>query len=151
MNKSVNPTIWLPVKVLVGQDMHPGKKELEYFYDKWTNQQKKAPFRGEYDIVASNNGQRLMTINPNNVSHCITDIRMDTYDPKKATVMVGVKFTGPRGEDASDDVMRNKIRFVARSVKVKDENGQEVDRLVTFDCMHAPRGVKPKTSKAILV
>ena len=147
-----NPTIWLPVKVLVGKDMHPGKKELEVFYHNWMNGTTKgAPFNGEYDIVASNDPNRLMTINSGNVSHCITDIRMDTYDEKKATVMMGIRFTGPRGEDASDDVMMNKIRFVARAVKVKDENGREADRIVTFDCMHAPKGVKPKPSKIIKV
>ncbi len=140
----MNPTVYVPVKVLVGHDLHAGKKELDYFVDKWTTAQHKAPFTGEYCMPASNDPKRLLTINPSMVSHCITDIRMDTYDPQKSTVMMGVRFTGPRGDDAADDCMANTVRFVARCVKVKDEKGKDVDRIVTFDLIHAPKGVKNK-------
>ena len=144
----MNPAVWLPVKVMIGNDvtMHPGKKELEYFVDKWVSQGHKAPFTGEYNIPISNDARRLMTIDPSQVSHCITDIDMSTYDDKKATVMCKVRFSGPTGDDASDECMANKVRFVARSVKTKDEKGNDVDRLITFDLIHAPKGVKGRKS-----
>lgn len=140
-----NPAIWIPVKVLVGEKMRPGKEELEYFVDKWKSHMRGAPFTGEYNLPATNDTRRLMTIRPSEVSHCITDIKMETYDPKKATVMMQIRFSGPKGEDAADDCMANKLRFVARSVKVT-EDGEPKDRIVTFDCIHAPKGVKSKKS-----
>ena len=142
----MSPAVWLPIKVLIGNELRPGKKELEYFYDKWVTQGHKAPFTGEYNVPASNDARRLMTIDPSQVSHCITDIDMKTYDPQKATVMAQVRFSGPKGEDASDECIANKVRFVARAVKVTDEKGKKVDRLVTFDLIHAPKGVKARKS-----
>ena len=140
----MNPTVSIPVKVLVGQDMHPGEKELKEFYEAWITSGKKQPFTGEYNIPSTNDTGRLMTTDPRNVSHCITDIHMNTYDKAKATVMVDVKFTGPKGDDASDEYIANKVRFVARAVKVTDENGKQVDKILTWDLMHAHKGYKPK-------
>ena len=138
---ALNPIVYLPVKCLVGQDMHPGENELKIFYNNWVTQRRKAPFTGEFDLPRTNDTRRLMTVNPAQVSHCITDIRMDTYDKQKGTVMVGVRFTGPKGDEASDACMANKIRFVARSVKVNGE-----DRIVTWDLVHAPKGVRGRKS-----
>jgi len=136
---ALNPVVYLPVKVLIGNDMHPGEKELKEFYNDWVTRQKKMPFRGEYQIPTSNDPHRLLTINPSQASHCITDIRMDTYDKQKATVMVGVRFTGPRGDQAYDDCLNNSIRFVARAVKVDGK-----DKIVTWDLIHAPKGAPKK-------
>jgi len=139
-------TVYLPVKCLVGQDMHPGEKELKDFYDRWVQAGHREPFTGEYNIPTTNDTRRLLTTDPRNVSHCITDIRMETYDKAKGTVMVGVRFTGPHGDDAAEDCMKNKVRFVARSVQVT-ENGKTENRIITWDLMHAPKGARTKPLK----
>ena len=138
-----NPSFAVPVKCLFGQQMKPDKKALENFYSHWVASGK-APFTGEFNMPMSNDVHRLMTTDPRNVSHCITDIHMDTYDEKKATVMVSIRFTGPRGDEASDEFIANKIRLVARAVEVKEGSKTE-QRLITWDCLHMPKGAKPKS------
>lgn len=132
----------VPVKVLFGQRMQPDKKALETFVDNWVAAGK-TPFSGEYNVPTTNDVHRLMTTDPRNVSHCITNIHMNTYDEQKATVMVDIRFTGPRGDDAFEEFLGNKIRMVARAVEVK-EGGKKSQRLITWDCMHMPKGARPK-------
>ena len=140
MNRVLNPAVWLPVKILTGEKMQPNKAALDTFYNNWRTSGG-APFTGEFEVPATNDTNRLLSVDPHQISHCITDIDMSTYDKRKATVMMKVRFTGPRGDEACDDCMENKVRFVTRAVKVNGE-----DRIVTFDLMHAPKGVKAKKS-----
>ena len=139
----MNPTIQVPVKCLFGQNMQPDKKVIETFYDRWVAAGK-APFTGEFNMPVSNDPHRLMATDPSQISHCITDIHMNTYDEQKATVMVSLRFTGPRGDEASDEFIANKIRLVARAVKV-GSGTKAKDALITWDCMHMPKGAKPKS------
>ena len=141
MNKVLNPAVWLPVKILTGKKMQPNKEALDTFVNNWRSSRGGAPFTGEFNLPASNDPNRLLTVDPHQVSHCITDIDMSTYDKKKATVMMKVRFTGPKGDEAYDDCIENKVRFVTRAVNVDGK-----DRIVTFDLMHAPAGVKVKKS-----
>lgn len=142
--RDMNPLVYVPVKVLTGKKMEPNKEALEFFVDQWINKCHKQPFQGEYNLPATNDTKRLLTIDPSQISHCICDIRMDTYDPAKATVMMGVRFSGPAGDRAADEFIGNNIRLVARCVKVKEGN-KEVDRIVTWDCMHRPAGAPKKS------
>jgi len=141
MQNVLNPTVWLPVKVLTGKKMLPNKEALDDFYNTWKSSRHGTPFTGEFNTPATNDVNRLLTVDPHEVSHCITDIDMSTYDKKKSTVMMKVRFTGPRGDEAFDDCIANRVRFITRAVNV---NGK--DRIVTFDLMHAPAGVKSKKS-----
>ena len=143
--KGVNPVITIPVKCVFGQKMQPDKKALENFYAAWCASGKQ-PFTGEYNMPMSNDVHRLMATDPRQVSHCITDVHMNTYDEQKATVMVSLRFSGPRGDEASDEYIANKIRLVARAVEVKTGSKKE-QRLITWDCMHMPAGAKPKALK----
>lgn len=138
----MNPTIQIPVKCLFGNNLQPNKKVLEDFYSQWVDSGKN-PFTGEYNMPATNDVRRLLSTDPAQVSHCITDIHMNTYDEQKATVMVSLRFTGPRGDEASDEYIANKIRLVARAVKV-GPGSKAKDTLITWDCMHMPKGSKPK-------
>ena len=130
----MNPMIYVPVKVLPGK---PGKEALDYFCQRWKQETKGTPFNGEYQIPASNKVDRLLSIDPDQISHVICDVRPETYDADKNTVMIGVRFTGPKGDDASDEYLTKRLRFIARTVKVK-EGGKSFDRIITWDCVHPP-------------
>lgn len=137
---AIQSEAWMPVKVLLGQKMKPNEKALNDFYNDWATRRKKIPFTGEYNVPISNDVRRLAFVNPANVSHCVTDIDMSTYDKKKATVMMKIRFTGPKGDEAFDECLNNNIRFVTRGININGE-----DHIVTFDLVHAPAYARKKS------
>lgn len=137
----MNPEVNMKVKVVIpGITKVAAKDAFDYFMQQWKNNGKR-PFNGEYTLQNPDgkNPGRAMTIEPSNISHQITDIDNDTYDPKTGTIMMKVRFTGPKSPKAIDEFIKNKIHLMARSVKGNDKiTGEPVTRIVTWDLVHAP-------------
>lgn len=131
---------WLP-----GTTFEQSKEAFDYFMEKWTTERKKEPFLGEYTLQNPDgkNNARAMNIEFSNVSHVITDIDKDSYDPKTRTVDMKFRFTGPKSPLAIDEHIRGNIRLAPRFVKGIDrETGKQVSRIVTWDIIHRPNNEK---------
>jgi len=134
------PDIWIPVKVL------PGKEALEYFVKAWKESGGK-DFNGEIETPHTNDPGRLMTTDVDNISHCISDIDLKTYDDSRRTVMVKCRFCGPRGEEAMEKFINKDLRLCARTITGPDKVTHEnVERIVTFDCITRP----PETTDKLI-
>lgn len=128
----MNADIWVPVKVL------PGKEALEFFNQKW-RESGAQPFNGEYQLPLTKDSSRLMTTELDFISHCITDIDMNSYNPDKQTVMMRCRFCGPKGSEALEKYIDGDLRFGARTVVGKDKDTGEIkERIVTFDAITRP-------------
>ena len=127
-------TLWVPVKVPTGKD------SLEDFMHVWKEGQLQgAPFNGEIDSPMSSRPERRLTIDEEQISHCVTDIDMRTFDPAKNTVMAQIRFCGPHGSEAREKFIKKDLRFVARSVTVRHkQTGERCNKIITFDCIRRP-------------
>ena len=127
-------TLWVPVKVPTG------KKSLDDFMHAWKEGQLQgAPFNGEIDSPMDRKPERRLTIDENKISHCVTDVAPDTYDPSKNTVMARIRFCGPHGGEAREKFIKKDLRFIARSVVVRhNQTGERCNKIITFDCIQKP-------------
>ena len=126
--------LWVPVKVPTG------KKSLEDFMHAWKEgAMQGAPFNGEIDSPMGAKPERRITIDEEKISHCITDVAIDSFDPDKNTVMAKVRFCGPFGGEAREKFIKKDLRFMTRSVGVKHKKtGERCDKIVTIDCVRRP-------------
>ena len=127
-------TLWVPVKVPTG------KKSLEDFMHSWKEGQLQgAPFNGEIDSPMDRKPERRLTIDENQISHCVTDVAPETYDSTKNTVMARIRFCGPQGAEAREKYIKKDLRFIARSVVVRHkQTGERCNKIITFDCIKKP-------------
>ena len=127
-------TLWVPVKVPTGQ------KSLDDFMHSWKEGQLQgAPFNGEIDSPMDRKPERRMTIDESKISHCVTDVAFNTFDPVKNTVMARIRFCGPQGAEAREKFIKKDLRFIARSVVVRhNQTGERSNKIITFDCIQKP-------------
>ena len=125
--------LWVPVTVPTG------KKSLDFFMHNWKEGELQGlPFNGEI-LPPSGSSERKMTIAPENISHCVLDVDMNSYDEKTDTVQARVKFTGPYHQMARSMYINKDLRFIARTVTLVNKHTNErVKRIVTFDCITRP-------------
>ena len=128
-------TLWVPVKVPTG------KKSLEDFMHSWKEgQMQGAPFNGEIDSPMGAKPERRITIDEEKISHCVTDVAPDSFDPVKNTVMAKIRFCGPYGGEAREKFIKKDLRFIARSVVVRhNTTGERCNKIVTIDCVRRPQ------------
>ena len=130
-------TLWVPVKVPAG------KAALRDFMHNWKEgQMQGAPFNGEINLP-SEDPERKIRIDENKISHCITEIDENSFDPAKNTVMARVRFCGPYGAEAREKYIKKDLRFITRTVGVKHKTtGERKDAIVTVDCVTRPTDSK---------
>ena len=126
---------WIPVKITTGE------KSLQTFMKNWKEGPTKGmPFNGEIEPPnAAKDPYRQVEIDPCRISLCVLDVDDKTYDKTKGTVMVKIRPTGPYGEFLAENMMKNKARFIARTVTVRKNGTDEREkRIVTIDSVLAP-------------
>ena len=137
------PEITIPVAVRIpGVGKKERREAFDFFMAAWEAGGKR-PFNGEYELQNVDNKapQRGMTVDFSNISHVVTDILKDTYDPKMETVCMKLRFAGPKGAAAMEDYCISKnARLAARTVRVRDKrDGTVKSRIVTWDLIHEPQ------------
>ena len=116
----------------------PSKQSLEFLMDHW-NKIKAPVLDGEFTVP---DAKDRMTVNMSRVSHAITNIRTETFDPNTSTVAVDVVFTGPMSQPAIDEYVKGDIRFMPRCVRVRPPGGSDKDvfeSIITWDLAHRPK------------
>lgn len=137
---SRDPEVTIPVPVrILNVPAKEAKEAFDFFMAAWQAGGKR-PFNGEYDMPNPGPDQRrAMTTDYSQISHVITDIYPETFDKDKNTVMMKVRFAGPKRNAAIDDYVKGSVRLACRTVRGKDvKTKKPVTRIVTWDLVHAP-------------
>ena len=116
----------------------PSKKSLEFFMANW-NKIQLPVVNGEVTVPEPG---KVMDIDMSRVSHGITDIKTETYDPNTETVVADIVFTGPKSREAIDEYVKGDIRFMPRCVRVRPPGGKDkdvFDSIITWDLVHRPK------------
>ena len=120
----------------------PSKESLEHLMATW-NRARMPVINGECELPGGKDPKRAQTIDFDKMSHAITDIRPETFDPKTSSVAIDVVFTGRMSPVIADAHVRGDLRFAPRFVTMVPDNGGPVlQRIITWDAVTRPPEIK---------
>lgn len=116
----------------------PSKESLDYLMANW-NRVRNPVINGECELPGGTDPKRAQTIDMDKMSHAITDVRKETFDPKTNSVAIDVVFTGRMAPAIADAHVRGDLRFIPRFVTlVPDNGGPALERIITWDAVTRP-------------
>lgn len=128
----------MPAAITTQRIKVPSRQSLEFLMAHW-NRFKAPVLDGEFTVPAK---EQYMMVNPHRISHAITNIRAETFDPATNTVAADIVFTGPMSKPAIDEYVKGDIRFCPRCVRVRPPGGTAKDvfeSVITWDLVHRPK------------